>query len=109
MHKGERITSWGREVDSLIIISKKEVKVFKKPVLAFLGTGNEIRDLSGSESAVGSEKGDWKSWDTNPPFLAASLEGMEYDVVDLGIVPDELSVSAMSLLFIYSKLFFSQN
>ena len=30
-------------------------------------------------------------WDTNRPSLQAALEGMGYKVVDLGIVPDELS------------------
>ncbi|KAJ4479031.1 MoaB/Mog domain-containing protein [Lentinula aciculospora] len=92
MRKGERITSGGGEVGSLIFIGKKNVKVFKKPVVALFSTGNEIRDISGSvSSSVGSE-GDWKSWDTNRPSLIAALEGMGYDVVDLGIVPDELSL-----------------
>lgn len=98
MRKGEKITSGGGEVGSLIFIGKKEVKVFKKPVVALLSTGNEIRDLSGSVSAVESGEGDWKSWDTNRPSLAASLEGMGYNVVDLGIVPDELSGQAISPL-----------
>ena len=30
-------------------------------------------------------------WDTNRPSLQAALEGMGYKVLDLGIVPDELS------------------
>ncbi|KAE9407266.1 hypothetical protein BT96DRAFT_914841 [Gymnopus androsaceus JB14] len=85
------------EVGSLIFIGKKEIKVYKKPVVALLSTGNEIRDLSGSVSATGTGEGDWKSWDTNRPSLAASLEGMGYDVVDLGIVPDEIEAHVHAL------------
>ncbi|KAJ3975269.1 MoaB/Mog domain-containing protein [Lentinula raphanica] len=97
MRKGERITSGGGEVGSLIFVGKKEVKVFKKPIVALMSTGNEIRDISSSastSSSAGNGEGDWKSWDTNRPSLAAALEGMGYEVVDLGIVPDELSVAA---------------
>jgi len=38
----------------------------------------------------------WGIWDTNRPSLRAALEGMGYDVVDLGIALDELSVSTTS-------------
>ncbi|KAJ3866953.1 hypothetical protein EV359DRAFT_35540 [Lentinula novae-zelandiae] len=96
MRKGERITSGGGEIGSLIFIGKKEVKVFKKPIVALMSTGNEIRDILGSISS-GSGEGDWKSWDTNRPSLTAALEGMGYEVLDLGIVPDEINAHVQAL------------
>ncbi|KAH7876491.1 uncharacterized protein C8R40DRAFT_1100302 [Lentinula edodes] len=96
MRKGERITSGGGEIGSLIFIGKKEVKVFKKPIVALMSTGNEIRDILGSISS-GSGEGDWKSWDTNRPSLTAALEGMGYEVLDLGIVPDEIDAHVQAL------------
>ncbi|KAF5382940.1 hypothetical protein D9757_006332 [Collybiopsis confluens] len=99
MQKGERITSSGGEIGSLIFIGKKEVKVFKKPVVALLSTGNEIRDLATEGVLTVGEvgEGDWKSWDTNRHSLRASLEGIGYDVVDLGIVPDEVDAHVQAL------------
>ncbi|GAW06437.1 molybdenum cofactor biosynthesis protein [Lentinula edodes] len=96
MRKGERITSGGGEIGSLIFIGKKEVKVFKKPIVALMSTGNEIRDILGSISS-GNGEGDWKSWDTNRPSLTAALEGMGYEVLDLGIVPDEIDAHVQAL------------
>ncbi|KAJ3987630.1 MoaB/Mog domain-containing protein [Lentinula detonsa] len=98
MRRGERITSGGGEVGSLIFIGKREVKVFQKPVVALMSTGNEIRDILGSvSSSAESGEGDWKSWDTNRPSLTAALEGMGYEVVDLGIVPDEIDAHVQTL------------
>ncbi|KAJ3998351.1 hypothetical protein F5050DRAFT_1798500 [Lentinula boryana] len=98
MRRGERITSGGGEVGSLIFIGKKEVKVFQKPVVALMSTGNEIRDILGSVSSYAeSGEGDWKSWDTNRPSLTAALEGMGYEVVGLGIVPDEIDAHVQTL------------
>lgn len=68
----------------------QQVKVYRKPVVAILSTGNELVDLDGSESKAkaGSDK-DWTGiYDTNRPSLRAALEGLGYDVVDLGIVAD---------------------
>lgn len=39
--------------------------------------------------------GEWGGiWDTNRPSLQAALEGMGYEVLDLGIVKDELRISS---------------
>ena len=65
------------------------MKVYKKPVVAILSTGNEIIDLQEPNPLSGD---DWGGiFDTNRPSLQAALEGMGYQVVDLGIVPDTLS------------------
>ncbi|ESK81646.1 molybdenum cofactor biosynthesis protein [Moniliophthora roreri MCA 2997] len=87
LQKGERITSAGGEIGTLAFVGRKEVEVYKKPVVAILSTGNEIIDLNTSTS-LSSES--WNSWDTNRPSLQATLEGIGYEVVDLGIVRDEI-------------------
>jgi molybdopterin biosynthesis enzyme len=65
--------------------------VYKRPVIAILSTGNEIVDLH-AETPV--EDNGWGGiFDTNRPSLQATLQGMGYEVVDLGIVPDTLSIT----------------
>lgn len=61
--------------------------MYKRPVVALLSTGNELIDLQNPKSQSGDEWGG--IWDTNRPSLHATLKGLGYDVVDLGIVPDE--------------------
>lgn len=64
--------------------------MYRKPIVALLSTGNELVDLQNPVSLSGS---DWGGiYDTNRPSLRAAIEGMGYQVVDLGIVSDELSV-----------------
>ena len=54
-----------------------------------LSTGNELLDIQTPQEMEGDGWGG--IWDTNRPSLQAALEGMGYEVLDLGIVPDELS------------------
>lgn len=70
-----------------------KVRVFRKPVVAILSTGNELVDIHPSEnhqSSGSSPNGEsWTGvWDTNRPSLRAVLEAMGYEVKDLGIVED---------------------
>jgi gephyrin len=65
------------------------VNVVRKPVVAILSTGNEIVDLHGANTESNSNESWGGIWDTNRPSLQAALEGMGYEVVDLGIVADE--------------------
>lgn len=63
--------------------------MYRKPVVALLSTGNEIVDLQSPKPNSGDGWGG--IFDTNRPSLQAALEGMGYEVLDLGVVPDELS------------------
>lgn len=63
------------------------MEVYKKPIVAILSTGNEIVDLQTPQPQPGDGWGG--IYDTNRPSLRAALEGMGYEVVDLGIVADE--------------------
>ena len=76
--------------------------MYKKPVVAILSTGNEIVDLhSDIESTSYDSNGGWGGiFDTNRPSLQAALEGLGYEVVDLGIVPDSCVASLFSVAFL---------
>lgn len=66
-----------------------QVHVYRKPVVAIMSTGNEIIDLSSDSPDQASIDGWGGIYDTNRPSLAAVLESLGYEVIDLGIVPDE--------------------
>ena len=67
-----------------------QVRAFKKPVVALLSTGNELLDVQTPNPIPGDGWGG--IWDTNRPSLQAALEGYGYEVLDLGIVADKLSL-----------------
>jgi len=57
-----------------------------------MSTGNEIVDLHRQRDHSGELGRDgWSgTFDTNRPSLTAALQGMGYEVIDCGIVLDEL-------------------
>ena len=64
--------------------------MYRKPVVAIVSTGNELMDLQTREASSTIAVEGWSGiFDTNRPSLRAVLESMGYEVVDLGIVPDE--------------------
>ena len=68
-----------------------QVLVHRKPVIAILSTGNEIGDLQQKSLLTKNTDDSVRSitWDTNRPSLHAAMVRMGYEVIDLGIVPDE--------------------
>lgn len=66
-----------------------QVLVYKKPKVALLSTGNELVDLQNDQAQSLSDKTWGGIYDTNRPSLQAALERLGYEVLDLGIVPDE--------------------
>ncbi|KAJ7248538.1 MoaB/Mog domain-containing protein [Mycena rebaudengoi] len=88
LQKGDIILSEGGEIGTLAFVGRKEVEVYRRPVVALLSTGDEIVDLQAPKAQSGDAWG--RIWDTNRPSLEAALRGMGYDVVDLGIVPDTI-------------------
>ncbi|PBK67026.1 hypothetical protein ARMSODRAFT_1020992 [Armillaria solidipes] len=89
LQKGERILSPGGEIGTLAFVGCKEVKVHRKPIVGILSTGNELVDLQTPVPL--SEGSSWGGiWDTNRPSLQAALQGLGYEVIDLGIVSDEV-------------------
>lgn len=107
LDKGTVVGSGGGEVGLLGFVGKRDVGalgpmthivlplnsfchqvlVHRRPVVALLSTGNELVELEASVSD--SNSGVWSGVvDTNRPSLRATLEGLGYDVMDLGIAPD---------------------
>src|ERR1700730_13569295 len=48
-----------------------------------MSTGDEIFDVQSGEAEQ-----EGSMWDTNRPSLSAVLQGLGYDIMDLGIIPD---------------------
>ncbi|KZS97806.1 hypothetical protein SISNIDRAFT_481693 [Sistotremastrum niveocremeum HHB9708] len=92
LEKGTLIGSGGGEVGTLAFVGRREVQVFQKPRVALLSTGNELSDISAADAHEG------VIYDTNRPSLKTLLEGLGYEVIDLGIAHDTIEehVSSMS-------------
>lgn len=84
LRKGDEISAIGGELALLATIGKAEVKVYRKPVVGVLSTGDEIipHDRPGS-LRLGEVR------DCNRPTLMAAVKGWGYEVVDLGIARDK--------------------
>ncbi len=86
LERGTVVSAAGGEVGSLAFVGRASVQVVRRPVVALLSTGNELLDL---QSPTEFPSHGWGGiWDTNRPSLQAAIEGLGYEVVDLGIVPD---------------------
>lgn len=84
---GTELVSAGTRIDALHIgllasVGCAQVSVFRKLRVALLTTGDELR-LPGEGLEPGA------IYDSNRPLLAALLQRLPVEVMDLGIVPDE--------------------
>jgi gephyrin len=83
LHKGDEITFAGGEVGILASVGIGVVKVYRKPVVGVLSTGDELVSHSdGRELRLGEVR------DSNRPSLLAALKAWGYSGVDLGIASD---------------------
>jgi molybdenum cofactor synthesis domain-containing protein len=81
VRKGEVIRA--QEVGMLVGLAIKEVKVWKRPRIAVLATGDE---LTNSMSVSGT-----KIRNSHAPVLLAMARALGCDTIDLGIAPDKVS------------------
>jgi len=79
LRKGETVTP--REIGVLAALGVEKIKVFRKPRVAILSTGNELLP-PGAPLAYG------KVYDINASAIAASVAECGGEPVNLGIVPD---------------------
>ncbi|KAK6540447.1 hypothetical protein TWF694_009241 [Orbilia ellipsospora] len=84
LRKGAEITAVGGEVGLLASVGIKEVRVYKKPVVGVLSTGDEVvnHDRPGGLS-LGEVR------DSNRPTLMAAVKARGFEYVDLGIAKDQ--------------------
>lgn len=84
LRKGTEITSVGGELGLLASVGKREVMVYKKPIVGLLSTGDEIvnHDRAGP-LRLGEVR------DCNRPTLMAAVKGWGFELVDYGIAKDK--------------------
>lgn len=84
MRKGEGISAVGGEFGLLASVGTKSVKVYQKPRIGVLSTGDEIvpHDRKGAL-----ELGEVR--DTNRPTLLTAIKAQGFEAVDLGIASDK--------------------
>ena len=84
LRKGDEITAAGGALGLLASVGISEVTVYEKPIVGVLSTGNEIvpHDRPGNLQ-LGEVR------DSNRPMVMAVVRSWGFEVIDLGIAPDE--------------------
>jgi gephyrin len=84
LRKGDEISAIGGELGLLASVGKAEVRVYKKPIVGVLSTGDEIVEHSRPGSlSLGEVR------DCNRPTVMAAVRGSGFEAVDLGIAGDK--------------------
>ncbi|BDD55133.1 hypothetical protein MAP00_000683 [Monascus purpureus] len=83
LQKGDLITSVGGEIGLLAATGTKTVKVFKKPCVGVLSTGDELVQHDDPRTIQGGQ-----IRDSNRPSLISCLAAWGFPTVDLGIARD---------------------
>lgn len=85
LRKGDVISAVGGEVGLLASVGRRLVKVYNKPTVAVLSTGDEVVELHYTERGL--EIGEIR--DSNRPALLSAIKAQGFPVVDLAIVRDK--------------------
>lgn len=83
LQRGDLITSVGGEIGVLAAAGTKTIKVFKKPVIGVLSTGDELVEHDDPRSLQGGQ-----IRDSNRPSLLSCLTSWGFPTIDLGIARD---------------------
>ncbi|QSS53813.1 molybdenum cofactor biosynthesis protein [Histoplasma capsulatum var. duboisii H88] len=83
LRKGDLITAVGGEIGLLASTGTRTIKVYKKPCVGVLSTGDELVDHDGPVSLCGGQ-----IRDSNRPSLISCLTAWGFPAVDLGIAKD---------------------
>ncbi|POY73341.1 hypothetical protein BMF94_3676 [Rhodotorula taiwanensis] len=99
LEKGDVISSVGGELGTLTFVGKRSVPVYRRPTVAVLSTGNELRDLQDTSAAhaTASTSNFSGILDSNRPTLISVLQHLHYDVIDLGICGDTMEETKAAL------------
>lgn len=80
-----------RHFGLLSALQVEAVEVFKRPRVAIMSSGDELREATVSLS-------NGQIVDSNRPYLKASLRALGCEVIDLGIVPDDAAAVTRALV-----------
>tara|TARA_R110002060_G_scaffold66650_3_gene75436 strand:+ start:86 stop:1387 length:1302 start_codon:yes stop_codon:yes gene_type:complete len=84
LRKGEEISAVGGELGLLASVGRAKVKVYKRPVVGVLSTGDEIIEHGRpGDLRLGEVR------DCNRPTIMSAVRGWGFEVVDLGIARDK--------------------
>ncbi|GME27199.1 Molybdopterin binding protein [Neofusicoccum parvum] len=86
MKAGEGITAVGGELGLLASVGVRQVRVFKKPVVGVLSTGDELVDSPRPDGGAALRLGEVR--DTNRPTLLTAARAAGFEAADLGIASD---------------------
>lgn len=95
LRKGSQISPVGGEIGLLASIGITSIKVYKKPVIGVLSTGDELVDLGAS--CPTSELRLGQIYDTNRPLLLQTFRNWGYEAKDLGIAKDTSTTTELKL------------
>lgn len=84
LNRGEQISGVGGEIGLLAAVGVAEAKVYRKPIIGILSTGDEIVEYNREESLKLGEVRD-----TNRITLISAAKSWGFEVVDLGIAKDQ--------------------
>ncbi|BGP17773.1 hypothetical protein JCM10213v2_005815 [Rhodosporidiobolus nylandii] len=90
LEKGDIVSNVGGESGTLAFVSKRSVPVFRRPTVAVLSTGNELRDLQSTSLSSNPSSNFHGIVDSNRPTLLSVLQSLHFETVDLGICGDSM-------------------
>ncbi|CAO3644464.1 unnamed protein product [Cunninghamella echinulata] len=101
--KGTLITAMGGELGILASVGITHVKVYRKPKIGILSSGNEVKDIHDQQQGLVSLlPGEIR--DSNRLSLLAALQQQGMEAIDLGIVKDDVNSMESSLKQALSKV-----
>jgi len=89
--RGDVVSDVGGELGTLAFVGQRGVKAYRRPIVAVLSTGNELRDLQDRRSAAAADDSSFAGIvDSNRPTLLGVLDSLHFTTIDLGICSDSM-------------------
>lgn len=97
LQPGTVISALGGEIGTLAFLGRSSARVYRKPTVAILSTGNELVDPTTTPTSSTEASWGFSVFDANRPGLAAAITGLGFRVLDLGIVGDDVDATLSAL------------
>ncbi|ODV96774.1 hypothetical protein PACTADRAFT_48588 [Pachysolen tannophilus NRRL Y-2460] len=89
LEKQSVISATGGEIGLLTSVGISNIKVFEKPLIGVLSTGDELVDIMNNNKSSELQYG--QIYDCNRPVLLSVTRDNNFDAIDLGIASDKAS------------------